>query len=288
LRFGLFTKQKLAYYSYPRSNDANGGNSATIEQEALIAKKNKEKAYFPQDKKEMDADKATLEFYRDLEAMKKAEVVHFVWRYPDPDLLFELGMAVALGKKIVIDNEVERTQGKSHSNVILDIAGGKTALPEQIKNNTKSFIDDRSEFMICPVRNAPQEIVERLREHKKSFERKGGSSYYPGDQTEQVDPEGGINIVRQNLAKMMEVAGVQIFWTGSTGSLFDLGTAFALGKDIINVVSISSENGVAVLSNVKMTTGGSYENLMLKLNGDFREKVSAREGAILDLMSYLR
>ncbi len=284
----FFTKQKLAYFSYPRSDDANGGSAATIEQETQIAKKNKERAYFPQDKKEMDASKAIPEFYRDLEAMKKADVVHFVWKYPDPDLLFEFGMAVALGKKIVIDNKVERVSGKSHGNVLLDLAGGKTALPDGVENNTKGFIDDRSEFMICPVRGAPKEIVERLSLHKKNAERLGGNAYYPGEQTEQVDPEGGINIIRQNLKSTMEAAGVYIFWTGSSGSLFDLGAAFALGKDIIDVVAIKSENERVELSSVEQTAGGSYENLMLKLRGDFREKVSEREGAIFELMSYLR
>ncbi len=285
------TKQKSVYISCPRSNLTEHERAFLIDHELVLANESRERTYTPRDKKKMSPDAAIRAFYRDREAMEKADEVHMFWKYPDPDLLFDLGMAIALGKRIVLINEVERTPGKkSHSNVVLDLDEGKAVIDGDMRNNTRSFLDagGRSTFMICPVRDAPQEVVDALREWKKKNKEREINSYYPGDETVQVDPEGGINIMRQNLRSVMAASGADVFWTGSTGSMADLGSIFALGKDVVGAAVITSEDKKAVLRPLERTPHGSYENLIIKLNEDFKQKLSVQRAAILEILSYLR
>lgn len=55
-----------------------------------------------------------------LEAIKKADVVHFIWDGKSQGCLFDLGMAFALKKKIIPLSLPELTEGKSFQNMITE------------------------------------------------------------------------------------------------------------------------------------------------------------------------
>lgn len=84
-------------------------------------------------------------------------------------------------------------------------------------------------FLICPVRgHSPEEtwpIVEAL-------EGRGWVVHWPHRDTDQNDPTG-LRICRDNREAIDRADRVFIVWDGqSTGSLFDLGIAFALHKPL--------------------------------------------------------
>ena len=84
-------------------------------------------------------------------------------------------------------------------------------------------------FLISPVRGVPasqyQALVERLEEN---FD-----VYWPVRDTDQTD-RIGLTTCQDNLEAMKKADVVHVIWNGkSQGSLFDLGMAFALDKDIV-------------------------------------------------------
>lgn len=84
-------------------------------------------------------------------------------------------------------------------------------------------------FLIAPVRGYDPE------EHAKVVAKLvelGYEVYWPARDTKQDDPTG-LNICRQNLDGLKAADVVHVIWDGkSEGCLFDLGMAFALGKEI--------------------------------------------------------
>jgi len=89
-------------------------------------------------------------------------------------------------------------------------------------------------FLIHPVRGHDQEETEAL---VKSLERAAWEVYWPIRDTDQSDPVG-LDICKANRAGIEAADIVAIVWDGvSTGSLFDLGMAFALRKPL-RVMSI--------------------------------------------------
>ena len=102
-------------------------------------------------------------------------------------------------------------------------------------------------FLICPVRgHSPEEteeIVGRL-------EAKGWDLHWPHRDTDQNDPVG-LRLCENNRAAISEAKRVFIVWDGkSTGSLFDLGMAFALHKPL------------TVIAAPEATDGKSFQNMM--------------------------
>ena len=87
-------------------------------------------------------------------------------------------------------------------------------------------------FIICPIRNATEEQKTTLEKHISSLESKGHLVYYPARDTDQTDPIG-FAICDENFKGMRDADEVHIFWDEkSSGSLFDLGMAFALRKPL--------------------------------------------------------
>ncbi len=85
-------------------------------------------------------------------------------------------------------------------------------------------------FLISPVRGADQEANERT---VRSLERAGYIVHYPARDTNQND-ENGLEICEENLRAIKEADVAHFSWDGeSQGCLFDLGMAFALGKEVI-------------------------------------------------------
>ncbi len=58
-----------------------------------------------------------------LQAIRDADVVHIIWDGKSQGCLFDLGMAFALGKKIVILSLPDFTEGKSFQNMVKEWAG---------------------------------------------------------------------------------------------------------------------------------------------------------------------
>ena len=90
-------------------------------------------------------------------------------------------------------------------------------------------------FMICPVRGISEDYRQAIESQIANLESQGNEVYYPARDTDQIDPTG-INICRQNRDAISNADIVYIIWDGkSTGSLFDLGMAFAINKPIRTV-----------------------------------------------------
>ena len=102
-------------------------------------------------------------------------------------------------------------------------------------------------FLICPVRNhSPDETASVVGDLEDS----GWTVHWPHRDTNQ-DDDVGLDICNQNRVAIAAADMVFITWDGeSTGSLFDLGMAFALGKPL-SVISAPVE-----------TSHKSFQNMM--------------------------
>lgn len=92
-------------------------------------------------------------------------------------------------------------------------------------------------FLICPVRNATEEQIKRMRDYISKVKANGDNIYYPNDDNafEHTDDVGYI-ICDENRRALLQADEIHIFWDKtSSGSLFDLGMAFASNKKLIIV-----------------------------------------------------
>ena len=102
-------------------------------------------------------------------------------------------------------------------------------------------------FLICPVRG--HDIAETAG-YVQYLERAGYKVYWPPRDTAQDDPVG-LDICKTNREAIRHASEVCVIWDGkSTGCLFDLGMAFALGKRI-NIIDVPAG-----------TKGKSFQNMM--------------------------
>ncbi len=87
-------------------------------------------------------------------------------------------------------------------------------------------------YIICAVRNATTERIAEIRSYVQLLRRDGDSVHFPPEDAPQDDPTGDA-ICRKHLAAMKSADEVHVFWdVRSSGSHFDLGMAYALGKKI--------------------------------------------------------
>lgn len=90
-------------------------------------------------------------------------------------------------------------------------------------------------YVICAVRNATPDRVVAIRAYAEMLRAQGHHVHFPPDNAPQEDPTGEA-ICRTHLAAMREADEVHVFWdVKSSGSHFDLGMAYALGKQIVPV-----------------------------------------------------
>lgn len=92
-------------------------------------------------------------------------------------------------------------------------------------------------FLICPVRNATEVQIERMRKYITQVKLDGHDIYYPSDNNphEHTDDIGFV-ICEENRRALSSADEIHIFWDkNSSGSLFDLGMAFALNKPLVIV-----------------------------------------------------
>lgn len=109
-------------------------------------------------------------------------------------------------------------------------------------------------FLICPVRNATPEQAQRMNDYVSKLETSGTKVHYPARDTMQVDVTG-YWICNDNTQAIRGADEVHIFWDPqSTGSLFDLGAAFALKKPL-TIVNVED---------LVRTEGKSFTNMILR------------------------
>lgn len=116
-------------------------------------------------------------------------------------------------------------------------------------------------FIICPVRNANQEQIEKLKNYKAKLISEGHEVYYPADDNpyETTDPVG-YQICQENTRAIRESDEVHIFWDAtSRGSLFDLGTTFALNKHLV----------IVNLDEVEVTPTKSFSNMIIEWSSKY-------------------
>lgn len=91
-------------------------------------------------------------------------------------------------------------------------------------------------FLICPIRNATNDEVKFCESVVIDLEKDGYVVHWPYRDTDQEDCTG-LRICADNYHAIKNADVVHIVYrSDSTGSHFDLGMAFALGKKIIPVV----------------------------------------------------
>ena len=108
-------------------------------------------------------------------------------------------------------------------------------------------------FLICPVRKAEKETLDKIHEYVENLKGQGYSVYWPYTDTNQDDPIG-TRICADNRAGIESADEVHIWWRDdSMGSLFDLGMAWALRKPLL----IANKEGV------EPTESKSFQNVLL-------------------------
>ena len=103
---------------------------------------------------------------------------------------------------------------------------------EKKKKKTKFIM--KNIFIICSVRGMDEEYRKKLEEHVEILERFGDDVHLPHRDTNQHAT--GIEICTQNMNAIKAADEVHMFYSSkSTGTHFDLGVAFALGKVLVVV-----------------------------------------------------
>ena len=87
-------------------------------------------------------------------------------------------------------------------------------------------------YVICPVRAVDETQKKICDLYVEGLEDKGHEVFYPHREVNQADPTG-FQIICQEYEAMKDCDAVHVIWdVNSYGSHFDLGMAFALGKEI--------------------------------------------------------
>jgi nucleoside 2-deoxyribosyltransferase len=107
-------------------------------------------------------------------------------------------------------------------------------------------------YLVCPVRYATPEFSQAAGSYVAQLESQGYQVYWPARDTDQVDPTG-LRICKDNRHAIEAADEVHVIWDGfSQGSIFDLGIAFALRKQIVPVTGCFPSR----------TTGKSIQNMV--------------------------
>lgn len=110
---------------------------------------------------------------------------------------------------------------------------------ENLKRNKTEFKpivnnpNDKKIFLICPVKDAEKEQLEKMRNYLKFKREEGYTTHFPFDDTNQVDSLGGYNICKENGNAIGSSSEVHIYYDSrSKGSAFDLGMAYYMKKPL--------------------------------------------------------
>lgn len=125
--------------------------------------------------------------------------------------------------------------------------------------------------IICSVRTgADKEYIE---EYVESLEKMNIRVFYPGRDTTQEDPEGGIRICRDNQESFKSSYEIHvIFHPESQGSLFDLGMCFDKPIHVVNPIIKTEKKS---FKNVLLFLDEENKNRIL-FNIDFNKEIEIR------------
>lgn len=88
--------------------------------------------------------------------------------------------------------------------------------------------DKKDEFLICAIREADKESIERTEKYVEEVESQGIKLHYPRRDTNQNDPVG-LRICTDNMIAIIPKKKVRVRWDkNSKGSHFDFGGTFAI------------------------------------------------------------
>ena len=96
----------------------------------------------------------------------------------------------------------------------------------------------KTDYIICPVRNATFQEKQILDAYVAKLEAKGRLVHYPPRDVEQEHDPIGLKILGKHREAMRNCQLVHLFFNpASQGSLFDCGMAYVLGKPIVLINS---------------------------------------------------
>ncbi len=130
-------------------------------------------------------------------------------------------------------------------------------------------------FLICSVRKADKEELEKAKKYKAKLEADGCEVYWPYADTNQKDPIG-LRICTDNLSAIARSDEVHILWNPSSeGSKFDLGMTFAIFFLMNRIKKIVLANRAAVEKLVEEENGRgvgkSFNKVLLALDDRGRD-----------------
>ena len=158
---------------------------------------------------------------REMAKIQKSSIINIEFNPKSKEILFLLGAVFAAGKQINITNELELTPTKSFSNMVNHWS--KNGLVAKISN--ESFINKI--FLICPVRDANLNQIEKMRSFVNNKAQEGYKVHYPLDHTNQLGDQIGYRICTENANAIGDAKSVSIYYDqASRGTMFDLGVAY--------------------------------------------------------------
>lgn len=200
----------------------------------------------------------SLNISEELEKINYSKEAEVLLLPSDKKCLFVLGMLFAKGIKIKLINEQELDLTETNKSFsMMPYVWSKIGddnFPNEYYSNVVSEMEERVEnikrlgvrvtkiennpienkiFLICPVRNATTEQKIWIENFVQEKYNNGYTIHAPHINTRQKDIFGGYAICRQNAEALASSSEVDIYYDkSSTGSVFDLGVAYALGKPL--------------------------------------------------------
>ena len=200
-----------------------------------------------------------LNIDEELEKIENCEFAELILEPNNKKCLLILGMLFVNGVKIKILNEKDlnlETTNKSFSIMpyvwskigdnsfpLSDYSNVKTEMDKRIENIKRIGVKldpiinnpiDNKIFLICPVRNATEEQRKWIEDFVSQKYEEGYVIHAPHLHTVQTDLFGGYAICKQNAEAVASSQEIDIYYDqSSTGSVFDLGVAYALHKPLV-------------------------------------------------------
>ena len=199
-----------------------------------------------------------LNIDEELTKIENCKTAEIVLEPSNKKCLFILGMLFVNGIKIKILNEGDlkfEDTNKSFTMMsyvwskicddkfpLADYSDVKTEMDKRVENvkrlgvRLNRIVDnpiDNKIFLICPVRNATDEQRKWIEDFVHDKYSEGYTIHAPHLHTRQTDLFGGYAICKQNAEAVASSKEIDIYYDqSSTGSVFDLGVAYALHKPL--------------------------------------------------------
>lgn len=193
-----------------------------------------------------------------IEKINNSEIIYINEEPNNKEFLFILGILFAAGKRITIINKYELDLTNLPKSFPImsyvwellgregfpnpdfsDVNTDLEIIVENIKRlgfKVKSIENNPIEnkiFLICPVRNASDEIRKEIEDYVIKKNNDGYIIHAPHLHTVQKDILGGYTICLENANAIASSGRIDIYYDQkSTGSAFDLGVAYYLNKPI--------------------------------------------------------